>query len=130
MATVAGLPAACPARVERIAPGPQSATASASPVVTAAAEPAEATIPSASAWAGFAAGCAAGDASPAETAAAEVATTAGGRAETVAGPLAGGDAFTLGFALAAAPAGAGDEAGFAAGAARPTGEAADGLAVG
>src|SRR4051812_3040782 len=48
MATVAERPPAWPARVERMAPGPQSATASVSTTFAAAAEPAEAAMPAAS----------------------------------------------------------------------------------
>jgi hypothetical protein len=95
IATVAERPAAWPARVERTAPGPQSAVASWSDAFAAAAALAEAATPSISAGEGEALT----DGSPAT----EVATMAGGLA--------------VGFAAAEDAVGDGAEVGLAAGAA-------------
>lgn len=98
IAIVAERPAACLARVERIAPGPHSAAAASSGAVAAAAALAEAATPSASPAAGLDAGDAATFGSPAT----DVATTAGELADAPAAPFGAGDGLATGFAAAEA----------------------------
>ena len=99
IATVAERPAAWPARVERIAPGPQSAAASWSDAFAAAAALAETATPSESAGEG--------EALTAGSPATEVATMAGGlavgfaAAEDAVGEGAVGDGAEVGLAAAA-----------------------------
>jgi hypothetical protein len=106
-AIVACFPTAWPARVDRIAPGPQSAVASVSEAFAAAADPADAAMPSVSAGAVPRDSAAtAGDAPTAgspttDVATTDVATTAGGFASARAAPFGGGDGCAVGFALAA-----------------------------
>lgn len=117
---VACRPAAWPARVERIAPGPHSVVASESEAFAAAAELAEAATPSASPEAGLGAGDATTDGRP-DT---EVAITAGGLATIPDAPFVPGEAcpdegggFPAGFTPAAAGFGEGTTVDFTAAAA-------------